>query len=140
MLTVDQRAALSALGGIPQDAAYVPSPQQHPTFYELIELGLAVSRGPGLGGEGFAPTAQGRTVYEVIKPKLKGFAALSPERRRAIARKGGRSVEPQERSFSKNRLLASEAGRKGGEASEGGRKARKLSLGALKGRPAEPSQ
>lgn len=128
-LTVDQRAALWALGDIPEDAAFVPTAASRTAFNELIELGLAVSRGAGLGGEGFAPTAEGRELYELIKPKLKGFAALSPERRREIARKGGLSVEPQERSFSKNRELASFAGRLGGEAGSGGTK-RKKSGGA----------
>lgn len=46
--------------------------------------------------------------------KPKGFAAMSPEKRTEIARKGGLSVPSDKRSFSKNRELASEAGRKGG--------------------------
>lgn len=54
------------------------------------------------------------------KPK-RGFAAMSPERQREIARKGGESVPPENRSFSKNRELAATAGRKGGEASHGHR-------------------
>ncbi|MDP1598972.1 general stress protein [Phenylobacterium sp.] len=49
--------------------------------------------------------------------KLRGFAKLSPERRREIAAKGGKSVEPQERAFSKNRELAASAGRVGGSVS-----------------------
>lgn len=49
------------------------------------------------------------------KPKaLRGFACLSPERRREIAARGGANVPPDKRSFSKNRELASESGRKGG--------------------------
>lgn len=48
-------------------------------------------------------------------PKLRGFAKLSPERRREIARKGGLSVEPQERAFYRSPSLASRAGRIGGE-------------------------
>lgn len=48
--------------------------------------------------------------------KLRGFAAMSPERRREVAAKGGRSVEPQERSFSRDPALAARAGRIGGEA------------------------
>lgn len=48
-------------------------------------------------------------------PKLRGFAKLSPERRREIARKGGLSVEPQERAFSRSPDLAARAGRLGGE-------------------------
>lgn len=48
--------------------------------------------------------------------KLRGFAKLSLERRREIAAMGGKSVEPQERAFSKDRTLAARAGRVGGEA------------------------
>ena len=49
------------------------------------------------------------------KPKARrGFAAMSPEKQREIARKGGRSVDPARRSFSQNRSLAAAAGRKGG--------------------------
>lgn len=46
--------------------------------------------------------------------KLRGFAKLSPDRRREIAAKCGMSVEPQERAFSKDRSLAARAGRTGG--------------------------
>ena len=52
--------------------------------------------------------------------KLRGFAALSPERRLEVARKGGAAVNPENRSFSRNKDLAISAGRKGGEASKGG--------------------
>ena len=52
----------------------------------------------------------------------RGFASMDPALQRAIASKGGRSVPPEERSFSKDRALAAEAGRKGGEASHGGRR------------------
>jgi general stress protein YciG len=45
-----------------------------------------------------------------------GFASMSEEKQRAIARKGGESVPKEKRSFSQNRGLAAEAGRKGGEA------------------------
>jgi general stress protein YciG len=55
------------------------------------------------------------------KPKVKrGFAAMSPERRREIARKGGASVPSEKRSFAKDRDLAASAGSKGGVASRGG--------------------
>ncbi len=50
----------------------------------------------------------------------RGFASMSPERRREIARKGGASVPADKRSFSKDRALAATAGSKGGEASRGG--------------------
>ena len=49
-------------------------------------------------------------------PELRGFAKMSPERRREVASKGGSSVEPQERSFARDRQLAARAGRIGGEA------------------------
>ena len=47
----------------------------------------------------------------------RGFASMDEEKQREIARKGGESVPPEQRSFSKDRELAAEAGRKGGEAS-----------------------
>jgi general stress protein YciG len=53
----------------------------------------------------------------------RGFASMDPAMQREIASKGGRSVPPEERSFSKDRALAAEAGRTGGEASHGGRRA-----------------
>lgn len=49
--------------------------------------------------------------------KPRGFAAMSPERRTELARKGGASVKPQNRTFSKDRALAARAGRTGGERS-----------------------
>jgi general stress protein YciG len=52
----------------------------------------------------------------------RGFASMDPELQRRIASKGGRSVPPEERSFSKDRALAAEAGRKGGEASHQNRR------------------
>ncbi len=51
----------------------------------------------------------------------RGFASMDPARQREIARKGGASVPSEKRSFSQDRSLAAEAGRKGGEASHGGR-------------------
>jgi len=47
----------------------------------------------------------------------RGFASMSPEKQREIASKGGKSVPSEKRSFSQNRDLASQAGRKGGQAS-----------------------
>lgn len=44
----------------------------------------------------------------------RGFASMDPALQREIASKGGRSVPPEERSFSRDRTLAQEAGRKGG--------------------------
>lgn len=50
----------------------------------------------------------------------RGFAAMNPERRREIARQGGASVPGHKRSFSMDRALAADAGRKGGKASRPG--------------------
>ncbi len=47
---------------------------------------------------------------------------MDVEKQREIARKGGRSVPDERRSFSQNRQLASEAGRKGGHSSHGNRR------------------
>lgn len=59
---------------------------------------------------------------EPEKPKLRrGFAVMSPERRKEIATKGGASLRPEQRAFSQNRELAVEAGRRGGESSTRGK-------------------
>jgi general stress protein YciG len=52
----------------------------------------------------------------------RGFASMSPEQRREIASKGGKSVPSDKRSFSQDRHLASNAGRKGGLNSGSSRK------------------
>ncbi len=44
---------------------------------------------------------------------------MDEEEQRRIASKGGRSVPGEKRSFSVDRRLAAEAGRKGGQASRG---------------------
>lgn len=49
----------------------------------------------------------------------RGFASMDPERRHGIASRGGQSVAPGQRSFSRNPALAAEAGRKGGQNSGG---------------------
>lgn len=51
----------------------------------------------------------------------RGFAGMDDDKQREIAAKGGHSVPDDKRSFSQDRELASEAGRKGGEHSHGGR-------------------
>jgi general stress protein YciG len=51
----------------------------------------------------------------------RGFASMDSDRQREIASKGGKSVPAEKRSFSQDRELASEAGRKGGQASGGTR-------------------
>ncbi len=50
----------------------------------------------------------------------RGFASMDEKKQRDIASKGGQSVPGEERSFSQDRELAAEAGRKGGEHSHGG--------------------
>jgi general stress protein YciG len=50
------------------------------------------------------------------KKSKRGFASMDPEKRRAIASKGGKSVPAERRSFSQNADLASKAGQKGGRA------------------------
>lgn len=54
---------------------------------------------------------------ETSTKSKRGFAAMSPEKRREIAAKGGASVPAEKRSFSQNRDLAASAGRAGGSAS-----------------------
>ena len=49
---------------------------------------------------------------------LRGFARMEPGKQRELARKGGANVPSEKRSFSQNRALASEAGRKGGRMSQ----------------------
>ncbi len=52
---------------------------------------------------------------EQPKKSKRGFASMSPEVRRAIASKGGRSVPAEKRSYSQNPELVAAAGRKGGQ-------------------------
>lgn len=49
---------------------------------------------------------------------LRGFASMTPERRREIAAKGGASVPAEKRAFATDRGLASKAGSKGGAISK----------------------
>ena len=50
------------------------------------------------------------------KPKAKrGFAALSPERRKEIAAMGGKAVPAEKRFFSQERIEAQDAARKSHE-------------------------
>lgn len=51
--------------------------------------------------------------------KRRGFAAISPERQREIASKGGKSVAPEKRSYSQDRSLARSAGSSGGRSVPG---------------------
>jgi general stress protein YciG len=50
----------------------------------------------------------------------RGFASMSPEKQREIARKGGKSVPSEKRSFSQDIGLAAKAGQKGGRAVKSG--------------------
>jgi len=52
--------------------------------------------------------------------KPTGFAAMDPERRRELARRGGAAVPAEKRGFAQNPGLAATAGRKGGSISKGG--------------------
>lgn len=49
----------------------------------------------------------------------RGFASMDEQKQREIASKGGQSVPDEKRSFSQDRELAAEAGRKGGHESGG---------------------
>lgn len=49
-------------------------------------------------------------------PGKRGFASMTPERRREIASMGGKAAPADKRSFFLNRELAAQAGRKGGTA------------------------
>lgn len=48
------------------------------------------------------------------KKSTRGFASMDKARHRAIAAMGGKAVPGSKRSFSRDRRLASQAGRKGG--------------------------
>lgn len=55
-----------------------------------------------------------KTTAKTTGKSKRGFASMSPERRREIAALGGAAVPADKRSFSQQRDLASSAGRKGG--------------------------
>jgi hypothetical protein len=55
------------------------------------------------------------------RKSTRGFASMDAARQREIASKGGQSVPQEKRSFSQDRELAAQAGRKGGQNSRGGR-------------------
>ena len=56
------------------------------------------------------------TNWVVVKPSKRGFAGMTPEKRKEIATKGGKSVPKEKRAYSVNKDLASKSGRKGGKA------------------------
>lgn len=53
---------------------------------------------------------------EVSGIKRRGFASMHPDKRRAIASKGGSAVPSGKRTFARDKAKAAEAGRKGGKA------------------------
>jgi uncharacterized protein len=61
--------------------------------------------------------AHGRT--QDGRTSNRGFASMDAERQRQIASMGGKAVPDSKRSFSQNRRLAAEAGRKGGQSVPG---------------------
>ncbi len=71
------------------------------------------------------PTEVGAEIMAERPKQRRGFAAMDPEKRRAIAKLGGTSVPDHKRSYSQNRDLAAAAGRKGGKSSHGGGRPRK---------------
>jgi hypothetical protein len=58
---------------------------------------------------------------EVIKAVRRGFASMSPEKQREIARKGGRAAHEKGTAHEWTPDEARAAGRKGGQISRGGR-------------------
>jgi general stress protein YciG len=60
---------------------------------------------------------QERVMADDSSKSKRGFASMSPAKQREIASKGGKSVPGDKRSFSQNRDLASQAGKKGGQIS-----------------------
>lgn len=75
-----------------------------------------LSRLIGLGGTLTAEEDRMQSEAKLARSN-RGFASMDAEKQREIARKGGRSVPNEKRSFSQNHQLASEAGRKGGQSS-----------------------
>src|ERR1700685_1928580 len=64
--------------------------------------------------------SQDRTKDE--RTSNRGCASMKQERQRQIASMGGRAVPDEKRSFSQNRRLAAEAGRKGGQSVPGAKR------------------
>ena len=53
--------------------------------------------------------------WKQVSVGKRGFASMTPEKRREIARMGGKSVPKEKRAYSVNRDLASKSGKKGGK-------------------------
>jgi general stress protein YciG len=66
----------------------------------------------------------------------RGFASMTPEKQREIARKGGMSVPSEKRSFSQDHELAASAGRKGGQSVDSSKRSfsRDHTLASIAGR------
>lgn len=63
------------------------------------------------------------------RKSMRGFAGMKekdPDRQKVIAALGGKATPNDKRSFSQDRDLAAEAGRKGGRASRGGGRHQKV--------------
>ena len=54
--------------------------------------------------------------WKLVTPRKRGFAGMTPEKRKEIATKGGKSVPKEKRAYSVNRDLAAKSGAKGGKA------------------------
>lgn len=100
-----------------------------PAHVQKIFLNALVETGLGLKGNCCVCPPVTRPVeceeeyMEQERKSNRGFASMDRDKQREIARKGGRSVPNEKRSFSQNHQLASEAGRKGGHSSHGNRRA-----------------
>jgi general stress protein YciG len=57
-------------------------------------------------------------MEEPKPPARRGFASMTPERRKEVARLGGFGVPNDKRHFAVNKASAVEAGRKGGRANK----------------------
>src|ERR1700757_1061896 len=77
-------------------------------------VGLATASRAGRRTE-MAQATEGRLSH-------RGFASMNAERQRQIASMGGKAVPDEKRSFSQNRRLAAEAGRKGGQSVPGSKR------------------
>lgn len=87
----------------------------------------------------FPPSVAHSDPTAECRRKPRGFAVMAPEQRREIASKGGKSLAPAQRSFSQDRALAAEAGRKGGSATRGVAKPTRAD-GSVRPGPKAPSR
>jgi general stress protein YciG len=53
--------------------------------------------------------------WKLVEPSKRGFAGMTPEKRKEIATKGGKAVPAEKRAFSTNKALAAKAGAIGGK-------------------------